>query len=97
MLQYEPEDTSFEQAVQNIRFITVKPTDVELLKLYGLYKQTTIGNNTNPSPGLLQMKDSAKWSSWKSYSGKGKIWAKDEYVKLVNQLIKKYQSKKTQT
>ena len=94
MLQYEQDNSEFEQAVQDIRTLIIKPTNDELLELYGLYKQATVGNNRNPSPGILQVKESAKWSSWKSYTGKTKNWAKQEYISTVNQLLNKYPSKK---
>lgn len=95
MLQYDQDNSDFEHAVKNIRLLTVRPTDNELLELYGLYKQATIGNNNTHHPGILNIKESAKWNSWKRYSGKGKNWSKHEYISLVKKLLNKYQSKKS--
>lgn len=40
---------------------TVKMTDDELLQLYGLFKQASVGDNNTDKPGMLDFKGKAKW------------------------------------
>jgi diazepam binding inhibitor-like protein len=35
----------FDKAVEDVRKLKVKPTDPELLQLYALFKQATMGDN----------------------------------------------------
>jgi acyl-CoA-binding protein len=35
----------FEAAAEEVKSLTKRPTDVELLELYALYKQATVGDN----------------------------------------------------
>ena len=56
----------------------VKHLHEELLKLYGLFKQSTMGDNNNDTPGFLDFK------------GKNTHTSEVEYITLVNELIQKY-------
>ena len=40
----------FNQAAENIKKLTKRPEDEELLELYALYKQATIGDNNTGNP-----------------------------------------------
>uniref|UniRef100_A0A914S4P1 ACB domain-containing protein n=1 Tax=Parascaris equorum TaxID=6256 RepID=A0A914S4P1_PAREQ len=44
---------------------TVSPSNDELLELYGLYKQATVGDNISTKP-WLDLKGRAKWDAWES-------------------------------
>lgn len=35
----------FDEAAERVKTLTKRPTDMELLELYGLFKQATIGDN----------------------------------------------------
>ncbi len=83
---------NFIEAVNQIHLLKIKPTNKELLTLYGLYKQATIGNNRTTRPGIFDLKTKAKWGAWKSYNGKSKNWAKDQYIEFVCKLFIKYPS-----
>ena len=87
MITYDDYDTLFQGATEQVHSLKQRPSDDELLLLYGLYKQATLGTNTTSEPGILDFKQKAKWKAWKSHAGKGKIKAKQEYVEFVNQLI----------
>jgi len=80
----------FITATQLIRNIKSRPSNEELLKLYGLYKQATIGNNLTNKPSVFNIKEKAKWDSWNNEKNKSQDKAKQEYIDLVNILIKKY-------
>ena len=45
------------------------PSNDELLALYALFKQATVGDNETAKPGLLDMKGKAKWNAWNEKKG----------------------------
>lgn len=81
---------NLEQAVDLTKKFTSKPTNEELLKLYGLYKQATEGDNQGEKPGGFDFKAAAKYHSWMNLKGKSKSEASDEYINLVEDLSKDY-------
>ncbi|XP_076647829.1 acyl-CoA-binding protein homolog [Halictus rubicundus] len=83
-------DQKFEEAAEATKKFTKRPTDDELLKLYGLYKQGTTGDVNTSRPGMMDLKGKAKWDQWKSNEGMSKDKAKEEYIKLVDSLTAKY-------
>lgn len=59
-----------------------------MLKVYGLFKQATVGDIDTQTPGMFSgLKTRAKWEAWKGNEGMFPINAKREYVKLVNGLF----------
>lgn len=92
MISYSNDDNTgqFNDAAVRIRTLTKRPLDDELLLLYALYKQGTIGNNITDQPGMFDFKAKAKWNSWSKHRGKSKITARKEYITLVNTLLDKY-------
>lgn len=79
----------FIEATEKVKTLTERPDNDTLLKLYGLYKQATIGNCNIPQPWVFNVEARAKWDAWNSNFGKTKQQAEDQYVKLVEKLIKK--------
>lgn len=61
-----------------------------MLELYSLFKQAKFGDNKNPKPSILDIKDLSKWNSWISKQGLSKDESERQYVLLVNKLEKKY-------
>ncbi|MEP2346514.1 MAG: acyl-CoA-binding protein, partial [Algoriphagus sp.] len=55
---------TLEEAVTLTKKFTEKPTNEELLKLYGLYKQATEGDNETERPGGFDFKAAAKYNAW---------------------------------
>jgi diazepam-binding inhibitor (GABA receptor modulating acyl-CoA-binding protein) len=74
-------------AVEAVNQLESKPNNDILSKLYGLYKQATLGDNNTSKPSLLDLKGNAKWNSWNNYKGYSKYQAEVDYIKLVNILI----------
>jgi diazepam-binding inhibitor (GABA receptor modulating acyl-CoA-binding protein) len=74
-------------AVEAVNQLSTKPNNDILSKLYGLYKQATLGDNNTSKPSLLDLKGNAKWNSWNNYKGYSKYQAEVDYIKLVNILI----------
>lgn len=77
---------TLEEAVGLTKQFTSKPSNEDLLKLYGLYKQATEGDNENERPGGFDFKSAAKYNSWLQYKGKSKEEAEEEYIQLVEKL-----------
>ncbi|EDO15978.1 hypothetical protein Kpol_499p6 [Vanderwaltozyma polyspora DSM 70294] len=81
----------FEEKAKQVNELPTQPAQAEMLELYGLYKQATVGDNTNPSrPGIFALKDRAKWDAWEKLKGKPSEEAEKEYIELVDSLIAKY-------
>lgn len=83
-------EETFNKAVENSSNLKSKPIDQELLDLYGLYKQATVGDCNTERPGLLDFKGKSKWDAWNSRKGMSADEAKEAYVNRVNTLIETY-------
>ncbi|WP_194974240.1 acyl-CoA-binding protein [Aquiflexum lacus] len=81
---------TLEEAVALTKKFTSKPSNEELLKLYGLYKQATEGDNHEERTGGFDFVAAAKFNSWLSYKGKSKSEASENYIELVNSISEKY-------
>ncbi|KAJ1508151.1 hypothetical protein HMI54_010656 [Coelomomyces lativittatus] len=82
-------NTAFIKAAEEVKLLTYKPSNEELLELYSLYKQGTEGDNTTERPGMLDFKGKAKWDAWTSKKGMSKQDAQAKYVELVETLKSK--------
>ncbi|XP_049587017.1 acyl-CoA-binding domain-containing protein 7 [Syngnathus scovelli] len=79
----------FEKAAEDVKVLKTRPSDQELLDLYGLYKQSTVGDINTDRPGMLDFKGKAKWDAWNSRKGMTKDAAMSAYVALAKELISK--------
>ncbi|CAG8488766.1 13639_t:CDS:2 [Ambispora leptoticha] len=59
----------FIKAAGDVKNLPTKPTDEQLLELYGLYKQAIFGDNETPKPGMFDLKGKAKWEAWTKKKG----------------------------
>jgi diazepam-binding inhibitor (GABA receptor modulating acyl-CoA-binding protein) len=80
-------EQKFEQAAKDVKNLKARPSDQQLLELYGLYKQATVGDCNQPKPGMLALKEKAKHEFWTKKAGMKKEKAMEEYIALVKQLI----------
>jgi diazepam-binding inhibitor (GABA receptor modulator, acyl-CoA-binding protein) len=76
---------AFELAQQAVKAKTGVTTDV-LLKLYALFKQSTIGDVSGSRPGMLDLRGRAKYDAWAGRNGMSKADAQRAYVDLVASL-----------
>jgi len=81
----DPLDAEFELAAEYIKRNN-DGDESSKLKLYGLYKQATVGPNNKPEPSAMNPISLHKWKSWKAYSKLSKSEAKRAYVDLVQML-----------
>jgi len=84
----------FINASNTIKNINGNMTNDELLFLYGLYKQATVGNINITRPNFLDMKGGAKWDSWNKNKDTSLYDSEVNYINFVNSMIKKYGLKK---
>lgn len=82
----------FDAAAAAVKDLPQRPSDLELLDLYGLFKQATVGDNDTPKPGMLDFKGKAKWEAWTKLKGLSKEDAEKKYIALVDELKAKYSS-----
>lgn len=80
----------FELSAKMIVNLKTKPTDSEKLELYGLYKQSTVGDCNISEPFRVLVVEHAKWDAWNSNKGTNKIKAMNKYSDLTMKLINKY-------
>ncbi|HJL16873.1 MAG TPA: acyl-CoA-binding protein [Sandaracinaceae bacterium LLY-WYZ-13_1] len=76
----------FDAAVERVQKLPKRPSDADLLELYGLFKQATVGDVQGKRPGMLNVKGRAKWDAWKAREGTSAEDARDAYVKVVERL-----------
>ena len=83
-------ESEFQQAVQEVQTFTQRPENEELLTLYGLFKQSTEGDNSGSRPIGFDFKAIAKFDAWEAQRGKTRDQAMTDYIGLVAELKKKY-------
>ncbi len=76
----------FEAAVANSKNLSERPDNATLLKLYALYKQATVGDNTEKKPGFGDMVGRAKWGAWDGLKGMASSDAMQQYIDLIESL-----------
>lgn len=77
---------SFKIALEKVQSLDTRPTNENLLKLYGLYKQASEGDVKGDRPGGFDFKAIAKYDSWASLRGSSKEEAMQSYIDLVNSI-----------
>ena len=81
-----PLQDDFDAAVANSKKLAERPDNATLLKIYGLYKQATVGDNTEKKPSFSDMVGRAKWDAWNGLKGTSSDDAKRQYVELIASL-----------
>ena len=76
----------FEDAKGRVEGLKSRPSNDQLLQLYGLYKQATEGDVAGSRPGMLDLKGRAKFDAWARRKGTSKDDAMKAYVAFVAEL-----------
>jgi acyl-CoA-binding protein len=79
---------AFEQAQQDVKTLTQRPSNDDMLFLYAHYKQGSSGDVSGKRPGMLDMVGRAKYDAWAKLKGMDKGAAMDKYVGKVADLLK---------
>ena len=78
--------SQFEAAEANSKLLSEKPDNPTLLKIYGLYKQATLGDNAEKKPSFSDFVARAKWDAWTANKGVSSDEAKQKYIDLIESL-----------
>ncbi|XP_036396509.1 acyl-CoA-binding protein [Megalops cyprinoides] len=81
---------AFNKAAEEVKNLKAKPTDEEMLIIYSLYKQATVGDVNTSRPGMLDFTGKAKWDAWEKQKGMSKEDAMKAYIDKVEELKAKY-------
>jgi diazepam-binding inhibitor (GABA receptor modulating acyl-CoA-binding protein) len=79
--------TQFEQAQKDVKTLKARPSNEDLLTLYALYKQGSVGDVSGSRPGMLDPVGRAKYDAWARLKGKSKDEAMKRYVAKVKELL----------
>lgn len=77
---------AFDKAMLDSKNLSERPDNATLLKIYALYKQGSVGDNTEKKPGFSEMVARAKWDAWNNLKGTSQDDAMQKYVDLVASL-----------
>ncbi|KAK6485192.1 acyl-CoA-binding protein-like [Huso huso] len=80
----------FDKAAEEVKNLKSQPSDQEMLEIYSLFKQATVGDVNTARPGMLDFKGKAKWDAWDARKGMGKDDAMKAYIAKVEELKGKY-------
>ena len=80
-------DELFKEAVILVQNLDKSVSQNNLLKLYGLYKQSLFGDNKKPKPLIIQTKELYKWEAHTKCKGISQDDAKRKYSQLVADII----------
>ena len=77
---------NFAKAQADSKNLSERPDNATRLNIYALYKQGSIGDNTEKKPGFGDMVARAKWDAWNGFKGTPADDAKQQYVDLIAEL-----------
>ncbi|XP_076300492.1 acyl-CoA binding protein 1 [Lasioglossum baleicum] len=77
----------FNKAAEEVKDLSSQPSDANMLELYSLFKQATVGDCNTTRPGMLDFKGKAKWDAWDQKKGMSQDAAKEQYIQKVDELI----------
>ena len=75
----------FQDAAKRSKNLPNQSND-NLLKLYSLFKQASIGDVSGPKPGGFDFKGKAKYDAWTKLEGMTREDAMNGYANLVDEL-----------
>jgi acyl-CoA-binding protein len=79
-------ESAFKTALAEVEELPERPGNEDLLKLYALYKQATVGDAAGKRPGMMDFVGRAKYDAWAALAGTGSEEAMQAYVDTVENL-----------
>lgn len=79
-------EIAFKTALAEVEELPERPGNEDLLQLYALYKQATVGDATGKRPGMMDFVGRAKYDAWAALEGTSSDAAMQSYVDLVEGL-----------
>ena len=80
--------SAFEQAQRDVKTLTQRPSNEDMLSLYAHFKQASAGDVSGSRPGMFDMINRAKFDAWAALKGMSKAAAEQAYIDKVNGLLK---------
>lgn len=80
----------FIKAQADVKTLSKRPGNDDLLFLYAHFKQATDGDASGSRPGLLDVKGRAKFDAWARLKGTKPDAAMKQYVAKVGSLLKSH-------
>lgn len=77
---------AFDKAMLASKNLSERPDNATLLKIYALYKQSSVGDNAEKKPGFGDMVARAKWDAWNKLKGTPSDDAMQQYIDLIAEL-----------
>lgn len=81
---------AFEKAQQDVKTLTSRPSNDDMLFLYSHFKQASAGDVSGKRPGMLDMVGRAKYDAWAKLKGTAKDAAMQGYISKVEALLKSH-------
>jgi len=78
---------AFTKAAADIKTLTTAPSNNDMLELYALFKQATVGDCNTAKPGMFDLKGKAKWDAWNGKKGVSAADAEAQYIAKVKSLM----------
>jgi diazepam-binding inhibitor (GABA receptor modulator, acyl-CoA-binding protein) len=76
----------FEAAQLAAKQLPERPDNINLLRIYALYKQASSGDAQGKGPDLADIVGRAKWDAWNALKGTSNEDAMQQYVDLIEAL-----------
>ncbi|UCC14898.1 MAG: acyl-CoA-binding protein [Gammaproteobacteria bacterium] len=76
----------FKQAAKDVKGLSSRPSDDDMLELYALFKQATDGDASGDKPGFFDFVARAKFEAWEGLAGTSADDAMKRYVDKVRAL-----------
>lgn len=81
---------AFVQAQIDVKTLTKRPSNDDMLFLYAHFKQASEGDVKGKRPGMLDMVGRAKYDAWAKLSGTAPDKAQQAYIDKVGALLKSH-------
>jgi len=81
---------AFAQAQADVKTLTKRPDNNDMLFLYAHYKQAAEGDVSGSRPGMLDMVGRAKYDAWAKLKGTSANDAMQKYIDKVGGLLKSH-------
>jgi acyl-CoA-binding protein len=79
---------SFDKAQADVKTLTKRPGNDDMLALYANFKQGSVGDVQGGRPGMMDLIGRAKYDAWAKLKGTSKDAAMQKYVDKVEALLK---------
>ena len=79
-------EDEFHAAAAYANTLVSDPGTETKLRLYALYKQATVGDNSEKKPSFSDMVGRAKWDAWNELKGTSSDEAMQQYIDLIESL-----------